>query len=82
MTQRLASQIGRTNTGTVTSDVAGINCGSVCSAKFDAGTNVTLTATPPAGKTFVNWSGACSGTANICAVTVNSNLSVQAIFSK
>lgn len=74
--------IGRGNTGTVTSDVAGINCGNTCSAKFNSGTVVTLTATPPAGKTFVNWSGACSGVNNTCALTVNANQSVQAVFSK
>ena len=75
-------QVGRSNTGTVTSDVTGINCGSTCSAKFNPGTAVTLTATPPAGKTFVNWSGACTGTSNLCILTINTNLSVQAVFSK
>jgi uncharacterized repeat protein (TIGR02543 family) len=74
--------IGRSNTGTVTSDVAGINCGNACSAKFNAATVVTLTATPPAGKTFVSWGGACSGTDVTCTVTMNSNLSAQANFSK
>ena len=43
---------------------------------------MTLTATPPAGKQFVSWGGACAGTANTCTVTVNANLSVQANFSK
>ena len=54
--------MSRSNTGTVTSDIAGINCGSTCSAKYNAGTVVTLTATPAAGKTFLGWSNACSGT--------------------
>lgn len=74
--------VGRSNTGTVTSDVAGINCGSACSAKFNTGTVVTLTATPAAGKTFVSWTGACSGTALTCTVTMNANLSAQPAFSK
>jgi uncharacterized repeat protein (TIGR02543 family) len=43
---------------------------------------VTLTAVPPAGKTFVSWSGACSGTDPVCVVTVNANLSAKAAFSK
>jgi uncharacterized repeat protein (TIGR02543 family) len=43
---------------------------------------VILTATPPAGKQFVSWSGACFGTVNTCTVTVNANLSAQANFSK
>ena len=74
--------IGRSNTGTVTSDIAGINCGNACSAKYNAGTVVTLTATPPAGKTFVSWGGACSGANNTCTLTINSNSSAQANFSK
>jgi hypothetical protein len=74
--------IGHSNTGTVTSDVTGINCGSTCSAKYNSGAVVTLTATPLVGKTFVNWTGACLGTVNTCTLTVNSNESVQAVFSK
>lgn len=74
--------IGRSNPGAVTSDVASINCGNACSAKYDAGTAVTLTATPPGGKTFVSWGGACSGASNICAMTISSNVTALATFSK
>ena len=78
--------IGRSNSRTVTSDVSGndraISCGGNCSAKFTDGTVVALTATPPAGKAFVNWSGACSGTALTCKVTVTKDTSVQAVFGK
>ena len=78
--------VGRSNPGTVIGTPNGndrqLNCGSACSAKFNSGTAVTLTATPPAGKTFASWGGACSGTATTCTVTVNSNLSVQANFNK
>jgi hypothetical protein len=81
-TTQFTLSIGRGNPGTVTSDVAGINCGNTCSAKYNAGTLVTLTATPPAGKTFVGWSNACSGTASTCTLTLNGNLSAQANFSK
>ena len=60
-----------TEAGTVTATPTGVdralNCGSNCSAKFVQNTLVTLTATPPVGKTFANWSGACSGTAPTCA---------------
>jgi uncharacterized repeat protein (TIGR02543 family) len=78
--------IGRSNPGTVTGTPTGndraLDCGSNCSAKFTDGTAVTLTAVPPAGKTFVNWAGACSGTAATCVVTISKDTSVQAIFSK
>jgi hypothetical protein len=78
--------VGRSNPGTVTATPAGndrtLNCGGNCSAKFTDGTVVTLTATPPAGKLFVNWSGACSGTSPTCSVTIAKDTSVQAVFSK
>jgi len=59
-----------------------LSCGSTCSVKYAAGTAVTLTATPPAGKPFVGWSGACSGAAPQCTVTMNANVSVGAAFGK
>jgi len=78
--------VGTSNPGTVVGTPTGndraLNCGGACSAKFTDGTQVTLTAVPPAGKTFVSWSGACSGTDPVCAVTVNANLSAKAAFSK
>ena len=74
--------IGRSGSGTVSSSPAAVDCGKTCSAKIVQGTAVTLTATPAAGQHFVNWGGACTGTAPTCTVTVNQNLSVQANFSK
>jgi len=52
-------KVSVSNSGTITSDVGGINCGLACSATVAAGAVVVLTATPPAGKTFTGWSGAC-----------------------
>lgn len=78
--------VGRSNPGTVTGSPSGndrvLDCGGNCSAKFTDGSAVTLTATPPAGKTFVNWAGACSGTQPTCVVTITRDTSVQAVFSK
>jgi hypothetical protein len=66
--------------GTVTSSPAGINCGSTCSANFNRGTAVTLTARPTSG-TFGGWTGAgCSGTGN-CVVTMTAAQSVIATFN-
>lgn len=69
--------------GTVTSDPAGINCGSTCSAQFPVATPVTLTAAPAAGSIFAGWAGACSGTALTCTFTpvVNNGNSVTATFN-
>lgn len=79
-------QVGKSNSGTVSATPNGtdrrLDCGTTCAAKFAAGTVVTLTATPPAGKSFVSWGGACTGTAATCTVTMSGNLSVQANFSK
>jgi hypothetical protein len=67
--------------GTITSSPAGINCGSSCTASFDNGTKVTLSAAPSAGNSFAGWAGACSGTAPTCTVVMNSAASVSANFA-
>jgi PASTA domain len=52
-----------TGSGTVSSTPTGIDCGSTCSATFDAGTSLSLRATPTRGSRFGGWSGAgCFGT--------------------
>jgi hypothetical protein len=65
--------------GTVTSSPAGINCGSTCSASFNVGSSVTLTASAANNSTFTGWSGACSGTGS-CSVTMSEARSVSAAF--
>jgi uncharacterized repeat protein (TIGR02543 family) len=77
--------IGRSGVGTVTGNPAGllntqINCGGSCSAKFAQGTVVNLTAAPGAGLSFTGWTGACSGTAPTCSVTITADTKVQANF--
>jgi hypothetical protein len=69
-----------TGTGTVTSNPAGINCGTDCSESYNSGTVVTLTANPASGSTFTGWSGACSG-AGACQVTMTAAQSVTASFT-
>lgn len=68
-------------TGTVTSSVGGINCGATCSAVYNSGTAVTLTAAAAAGSTFTGWSGSrCTGTGT-CVVTVVAANNVTATFT-
>jgi len=66
--------------GTVTSNPAGINCGGTCSADYDHGTSVELTATPLAGRTFAGWTGSCAG-AGACIVSMTQARSVGASFT-
>lgn len=61
----------------VTSDPAGINCGTVCTAAFIRGTSITLSAT---GAGFTGWNGGgCTGT-SACIVTLNTNITITAAF--
>ncbi|HYD40642.1 MAG TPA: malectin domain-containing carbohydrate-binding protein [Anaeromyxobacter sp.] len=69
-----------TGSGTVTSNPAGISCGSTCSASYASGTAVTLAAAAASGSTFGGWSGACTGTGS-CIVTMTAARSVTATFT-
>ena len=70
--------------GIIRSTPTGINCGSVCDADFEIGTNVTLSVTPTTGSRFVGWESGCSqyGTANPISVTMNSEISCTASFDR
>src|SRR5258706_287699 len=65
--------------GSVTSNVTGINCGATCSANFNPGTVVTLSAAAANDSVFTGWSRACSGTGS-CMVTMDSAKAVTATF--
>jgi hypothetical protein len=88
--QQLTITKAGTGTGTVTSNPSGINCGTACNANFTSGTNVTLTATPQTiacittpcpSNIWSGWSGACTGTANTCTVTMTAAKTVTATFN-
>lgn len=66
--------------GTITSAPVGINCGTTCSAAFNLGTRVILTAIAGTNSAFAGWSGACSGTGS-CTFTVKGTESVSASFN-
>jgi hypothetical protein len=71
-----------TGPGRVTSNPAGIDCPTVCSATFPYGAAVTLVATPDPGKTFTGWDGACaSQTTNAtCTLPLFGNANASATF--
>jgi hypothetical protein len=66
--------------GSVSSNPAGIQCGTTCSASFMQGSSVTLTPTATSGSSFAGWSGACSGTGT-CTLSMNVIQNVTATFS-
>lgn len=80
-TNSVALNLTVTGNGNVQSNPAGINCGSTCAASFPTSTSVVLTATPNSNHTFTAWSGACSGSANTCTVSMAQARSVQASFA-
>jgi hypothetical protein len=74
-----------TGTGTVFSDIAGINCGADCVEPYVQGTVVTLSAIASSGSTFTGWSGCDSVSGALpnqtCTVTINSARTVSATFT-
>ena len=66
--------------GVITSDVGGINCGKVCTQNYSPGTPLTLTATPNSGYAFTGWTGACTGMAQTCVLTMDAAKNVVANF--
>src|SRR5438046_6968872 len=62
--QRFTITVSKTGTGrgTVASSPAGINCGATCSASYNSGTTVTLTATPDTRSSLTRRGGARQGT--------------------
>jgi Divergent InlB B-repeat domain/PASTA domain len=67
--------------GTITSSPAGLECPVACSLEFQSGTSVSLTATPDSGSRFVAWTGACTGNAPVCTLTVGGDTTVTAVFA-
>jgi hypothetical protein len=68
--------------GIVTTDPGSIFCGRICSATFDAGRQIELTAAARKDSEFAGWSGGgCSGT-DPCSVTLRASKTVTATFSR
>lgn len=70
-----------TGTGTIRDNTGSIVCGKFCTAKYLAGTTVTLTAQADVGSQFRNeWAGCTSVAGFTCSVVMNSNVTVEATF--
>ena len=85
----LTTAVAGAGNGTVDATVNGAPSGvtgcssssGVCSADYNDGTIVTLTATPASGSTVTEWSGDCVGAAATCVVTMSQARTVQATFA-
>jgi len=74
---------GRTGQGTVVSSPEGIACAEGCGAASTSvleGGQITLTAIARPGDTFAGWSGACSGTAPTCTLSIAGDATAIAAF--
>jgi Divergent InlB B-repeat domain/PASTA domain len=79
--QLTTSKLG-SGTGTVTSEPAGISCGTTCEASFTDGTAVTLTGVAGFHSNAVKWSGCTSVSGeNKCLVTMSAAKAVTATFN-
>jgi GH25 family lysozyme M1 (1,4-beta-N-acetylmuramidase) len=76
----VGASVTGTGAGNVVSSPDGVACGSTCSALFESGTEVTLTATPDSASSFGDWGGACGGTDPTCVLTVTSPVNIVARF--
>ena len=71
--------VGKTGAGYGTVIGIGVNCGDDCTGIIPNGTTVGLNALPAIGSKFKNWSGACSGTNELCTLTLSPAGNVHAI---
>ncbi len=79
--QTLTVDISGTGSGVITSNPAGIVCGSTCSAAFSYNTSVTLTAEASPGSSFTGWSDAGCPGIGVCVVTMTAARSISASFT-
>jgi hypothetical protein len=70
--------ITKQGSGTVTSDIDGIDCGVTCVADYPLGTTVMLTALPASD--FKKWVGNCQGTTNPLMVNMDADKNCTAVF--
>jgi hypothetical protein len=88
-THTISIALGVVGSGSVTSAPAGINCsilnGNVlgsCTANFNPGVSVTLTATASGASSFTGWGGACSGTGTCVFPSIDGPKQVTASFGQ
>jgi len=71
--------VAMSGTGSVSSDLPGLDCAAACTTQWDQGSIVTLRPVPGDGQRFVRWTGACVGN-NSCALQLTQAQSATAVF--
>jgi hypothetical protein len=71
--------VAMSGTGSVSSDLPGLDCTAACTTQWDQGSIVTLRPVPGDGQRFVRWTGACVGN-NSCALQLTQAQSATAVF--
>jgi hypothetical protein len=81
-THKLTVATEGTGSGTVTSSPGLISCSPFCTEEYEAGTKVTLTATPAPGSLFYSWKRCDAGGVNgrQCTVGMDKAKTVTAVF--
>jgi len=73
--------VAKVGGGGVSSTDKLISCGNKCTSIYALGTGVTLTAKADSNSTFAGWTGACTGAALTCNITINDAVNVTATFN-
>ena len=73
--------LSKTGNGSVSSNPAGISCGTNCTSSFAGGKSVVLTATAGSGDIFTAWTGCDSVNNTVCTVTASGAKNVTAVFA-
>ncbi len=83
VTQSHTLTVKITGNGKVTSGDGTVNCTKDCASEYEEGAQVQLTATATKrNMAFARWEGACAGTSPVCSVTMDSDVSVTAVFER
>ncbi len=83
VTQSHTLTVKITGNGKVTSADGAVNCTKDCASEYEEGAQVELTATATKrNMAFARWEGACAGTSPVCSVTMDSDVSVTAVFER
>jgi len=81
---RIKVQFRLTKTGNGGGQVTAskLDCGGQCTAQYDYGQTITLTARPDTGSLFDGWNGVCARTETTCRFPVGPITSIKAQFSR